>query len=929
MIDELAGDHPRDKARSKLIDLASRMVGETLDDAALVAISGRYEFYNKGIDLFLDSLAKLNDRKGRNVVAFVLVPAGNSGMTNELQNRFGKKLGEISGACGVSTHNLFDAENDPVQKHCTKLGLDNQPGSRVKVIQVPIYLSESDDCLNMPYEAVLRAMDLSAFPSFYEPWGYTPQESLAVGVPTITSDYAGFGRWCNEAGLTAKNGVTVLARVGIDDEEAVNGLDDQLETLLGAEPDASVYDTCRATAQQTAWSDLVENYYEAYGNALASAQDRIERNKKMRSYRRRTVQRPVSVEGARGPRLLNFSVSARLPEELQGLRKLADNYWWCWDPDATSLFEDLSPQRWEACAHNPIRLLREVYREDLEEKARDTAYTEKLTRCVERFERYMDERARAREGSEISLKHPVAYFSAEFAIHESLRIYSGGLGVLAGDHLKSASDVNLPLVGVGLFYRNGYMRQAVTAHGDQIAEDEFNDPRNLPLELMRGQDGKAIEVCINLPSSQVKLQCWKVQIGRVPLYLLDSNVPENRPEDRDITEQLYGGDHENRLRQEIVLGRGGAKVLKKLGIEPSAWHCNEGHAAFLSLERVRGLTKYEGLTFDEAREICRATTVFTTHTPVPAGHDRFGEDLMRRYFSDVSNWVGVPWDRFFALGQADGDQGSFNMTYLAMNFATHINGVSELHGKVSQGLLHSFWNGLLESEVPVAHVTNGIHLPTWTAPKMQALLTRESDAALRSEDFATCTNELADSKVWEVKHEGKRALLGHIEQQIRRGFEQRGDRPALMQQMLDGLDDNALWIGFARRFAPYKRAHLLFSDEARLARILENSDRPVRIVIAGKAHPRDQHGQDILRRVVESTRREPLLGKVFFVENYDIDLARFLVQGVDVWLNTPTRPLEASGDFGNEGLGQRRSQPLDSRWLVVRGLRRRKRLGDR
>ncbi len=894
VIDEIAGPLGRDEARLRLEQLASRFVGEDVSGAAMISISGRYEFHNKGIDLFLDALQRMERLPGRRVVAFVMVPAGNSGVKKALVERLAGAI-PAEGALGISTHNLFDEAHDPVHRRAGELGLTNPRGSRVKLIQIPIYLSPRDDLLQQPYEALLRAMDLSCFPSFYEPWGYTPEESLAVGVPTVTTDRAGFGVWCLENGVGSEQGVQVLRRVGVGFDAAGAALLEMLEAQLAStRPAHELAAVCRSTAQRTAWSALSACYLEAYEQAVAAARRRAQAQTPARP--RRRVPLPKSAGPSHGPRLVHFDVVARIPRELEGLDRLAANYWWSWDPEAQSLFDELSPLRWEACGHNPVRFLREVYPEDLAARASDRGYCERLSRVLARFDAYLHPPRSERESGAVSARHPVAYFSAEFAVHESLRVYSGGLGVLAGDHLKSASDLGLPLLGVGLFYRGGYMRQRLTAAGDQLAEQDPNDPALLPLELVCDAAGAPVRVELTLPSSTLVLQAYRVHVGRVRLYLLDADVPENRPEDRAITRELYGGDHENRLRQEIVLGRGGARLLAALGIEPSVWHCNEGHAAFLSLERVRGLIREHGLTFDEARELCRATTVFTTHTPVPAGHDRFGADLMRRYFSDVPSWLGVPWERFFDLGRADASDGSFNMTYLAISFAAVVNGVSQLHGEVSRKLLHPYWRGLLPGEVPVAHVTNGVHLPTWTGPEIAGLLRRGGEP-LAPADFSAA-GALSDAALWDARSAAKRRLLRELRERIEGGFRRRSDRPMLCEKILAGLDEQALWIGFARRFAPYKRAQLLFRDRERLARLLTDPRRPLRIVLSGKAHPRDALGQQVLREVVALTREEPFAGRIFFVEDYDTGIAARLVQGVDVWLNTPTRPLEASGTSG-------------------------------
>jgi alpha-glucan phosphorylase-like protein len=600
------------------------------------------------------------------------------------------------------------------------------------------------------------------------------------------------------------------------------------------------------------------------------------------------------------PRLTGFEASATLPQSLRGLERLARNFWWVWNGGVRGLFEELGPG-FQRTGENPVAFLQGIGLEALESKARDQDYLRRLQAVCKRFDAYM---ATAQQplpldgagGPAISNKHPIAYFSAEFGVHHSLPIYSGGLGILAGDHLKSASDLGIPLVAVGLFYQFGYMAQQLAADGQQVAADKENRPSKLAVEIVRTADGRPLEVSLPLPGRELFVRAWKAMVGRVPLFLLDTNLPQNRPEDRNITRNLYGGDVETRIQQEIVLGRGGVRVLRALDIRPAVYHMNEGHAAFLTLERTSRLVRGEGLPFDAAREYVAATTLFTTHTPVPAGHDRFAEDLVRRYFGDAEEWVGLPWDRFFALGQASGGTAEFNMTYLAMNFAGYVNGVSKLHGLASQKLLHAFWPGLLESEVPIATITNGVHLATWTHPGIVRLL-RGDDETVRPADFGSA-EKVAPKDLWRVHQGNKALLLDAVRGALTRAFHARGDSPVMLSAMLAGLDDKALYLGFARRFAPYKRAHLLFSEPERLRRILNSPDRPVRIVVAGKAHPRDKMGQDILKSIVQLARSPEFIGRVFFVEDYDIALARALVQGVDVWVNTPTRMEEASGTSG-------------------------------
>lgn len=890
VIDELAaGD--RLATRRSLARIAGALVGDDVQDAAFLALAGRYEVHNKGIDLLLDALARLQGSDGRRIVLFVLVPAGNSGPNGELSDRLAGRDGDgAHEPLGLCTHNLFDESGDPVHVRCRELGIDNAAGSRVRVVQIPIYLRVDDGFLDREYEAVLAAMDLGVYPSFYEPWGYTPQEALAVGVPTVTTDLAGFGRWATANGLGPEHGITVLRRDRVPYEQVVATAAQTIDELVsGPALDDALRARCREAAGRTAWRDLYANYQEAYRSAVDAIEARSTSGVQPFRLPRRTLPQPGS---GRTPRLTAFEASARLPQSLRGLERLARNFWWVWNPAARALFEDLA-DGFARAGENPVAFLQGLDLQALERRAADTSFQRRIADVMREFDAYM-RGGDAPDG--LTAEHPVAYFSAEFGVHQSLPVYSGGLGILAGDHLKSASDLAVPLVGVGLFYRFGYMRQQLTNDGQQVAADRENRPTKLALELVRDEHGVPLEVRVPMPGREVALRAWCARVGRVRLYLLDADVPQNAQEDRDITRNLYGGDSETRIRQEIVLGRGGVRLLRALGVRPAVYHMNEGHAAFLTLERTSRMVKGQGLPFEAAREYVAQTTLFTTHTPVPAGHDRFGEDLVRRYFGDAEDWVGLPWERFFALGQAAPGGGEFNMTYLAMHFAGYVNGVSRLHGIASQRLLHPFWPGLLAREVPIDSVTNGVHLATWTDPGLAGLLVPDG-RAVRPAAFERA-EQLPPADLWAAHERNKRRMLRSVGDALTRTFQVRGDSPVALSAMLEGLRDDALYLGFARRFAPYKRAHLLFHDPERLRRILDDAERPVRIVVSGKAHPRDQRGQDILKSIVQLARSPQFLGRVLFVEDYDIAVARALVQGVDVWVNTPTRMEEASGTSG-------------------------------
>ena len=893
---EVTAGTTREAARGILSEFASRFLGEDVGTTRLALISGRYEVHNKGVDLFLDALAQLAKQPGPPIIAVLALPAGASGITPALRARLAMPLDEAlrtGVAVGTVTHELHDPDHDPIQTRAHLLGLTNAPGDRVRILQVPIYLRASDDLFGRSYEDLLQGFDLGCFPSYYEPWGYTPMEALAAGVPTITSDCAGFGLYAEDLGLTRADGVHVLARAGRADSDALGDLVAELETWLAGQPvDAA---TCIESARHYSWSKLIEHYGRAFELAIDSARARTMDSGLPPSLPLARTGAPPAPPSAR-PKLAHFEVAASLPLELLPLRRLAANYWWSWNPDAMALFEELSPHGWRRSGANPYLLLQQVWGCDVQARLADASYMERLARVSARFDAYL---ADTTPEVDVDVSRTIIYMSAEFAIHESLRIYSGGLGVLAGDHLKSASDLGLPLVAVGLFYRKGYMRQEINLEGRQVALEERNEPSELPIERVRDAAGLPVCVSIKMPSGPLSVQAWRARIGRIDLILLDTDLPENHPDERSITHALYSGALEHRLRQEVVLGRGGIKVLTAMGIEPSVLHLNEGHAAFAGVEWISTLMHTSGLSFDEARLLVRASTVFTTHTPVPAGHDRFGEDLVRTYFSHVGTYLQLDWQAFLDLGRGGDGHGDadFNMTFLAMNLAGRVNGVSRIHGAVSRRLLAGVWPALLEREVPVSSVTNGVHLSTWVQPELAREL-GAGDRAVRPADFAHGVANLSDGQLWGVRQKARGKLIGTLRERIEQHGIRRGVRPAILRSALDGLDPNALYIGFARRFAPYKRAALLFQDVGRLAAILARADRPVRILIAGKAHPNDGRGQELLQTIADLCRSPALLGKVLLLEDYDMHLARTMLHGVDVWLNTPTRGDEASGTSG-------------------------------
>ncbi len=602
--------------------------------------------------------------------------------------------------------------------------------------------------------------------------------------------------------------------------------------------------------------------------------------------------------------LRTFTVEPSLPDDLRPLLEIAHNLRWSWQGDAQDLFRRLDSERWEECYHNPVAMLGTIDQVRLNEMASDEGFLAHLQRVNDDLQQYIRKPGWWSNTYGRSEQPQVAYFCTEFGISECLPIYSGGLGVLAGDHLKSASELDVPLVGVGLLYQQGYFRQRLNADGWQLELFPRNDFHNMPVELVRRQNGAVLVVDIDLAGGTTKAQVWRVRVGRVSLYLLDTNIPENSPEDRHITAQLYGGDQEMRIRQEIVLGIGGVRALMALGISPKAYHMNEGHSAFLSLERIRQLMASQGVSFHEAREVVAASNIFTTHTPVPAGNDAFEPWLIDKYFSDYLTQLGLEREEFLALGRQDPDntEEPMSLTVMAMRLSGFRNGVSNLHGVVSRKLWSGVWQGVPISEQPIQHITNGVHARTWLSPDLAALYDRYlgPDWHEKPSDMAVwrAVDEIPDTELWRTHERRRERLVAFVRHQMRQQLTKRGAGAAELAAADEVLDPEALTIGFARRFATYKRANLILSDTDRLAALLNNPGKRVQIIFAGKAHPRDNPGKDIIRQIVHIARQEPFRLSMVFLEDYDMNVARHLVQGTDVWLSTPLRPMEASGTSG-------------------------------
>lgn len=630
----------------------------------------------------------------------------------------------------------------------------------------------------------------------------------------------------------------------------------------------------------------------------------------------------VRQTGNSGPTWKKIVVESNVPEELQSLRELSRNLWWAWNSQARVLFQEIDPEIWEECQHNPIVLLEETSLERFDELKSDQAFILRMKSAANQLAKYLNDRKKL-------LGPKIAYFSMEFGLHSSLKIYSGGLGVLAGDFLKEASDSKVDMTGVGLLYRFGYFKQVISAQGEQIAQYDTEHFSKIPIQPVMDENNSWVTISIDMPGRTVYAHVWSVKIGNISLYLLDTDYDANQDPDRFITHHLYGGDNENRLKQEMVLGLGGIRLLEKIGVQADIYHCNEGHAAFIGLERIKNIMEASGLTFNQAQEMIRVSTLFTTHTPVPAGHDSFHVDLFKLYMGHMAQKMKISLSDFLFLGKASAGDDHFNMSYLASNLSQQINGVSMLHGKISKGLLSELYKGFLPEELEnIGYVTNGVHYPTWAASEWIAI----HDKFLKPEKLAEDIHEydedeesrawrniykVQDSVVWETKSRLREGLINYIKQRFTDIHIQRNENPKYIAEAISKLNPKALTIGFARRFATYKRAHLLFRNLDRLAQIVNNPERPVQFLFAGKAHPADKAGQDLIKFIIDISKRPEFIGRILFIQNYDMNLAKIMVQGCDVWMNTPTRPLEASGTSGEKGVmnGTLHFSVLDGWWV--------------
>ena len=902
-----------DTARERLVEVASAMSAEPVPSNALfVGIGGRYEYRNKGIDVFIDALAQLNREEydGRSVQAFIMIPSGHHGPDKQLVAKLAGTGDEHYQT--QTSHYLMNADYDTITHRLREVGLNNALGDKVKVYFIPSYLNGDDGVFNETYYHLLCGMDLALFPSYYEPWGYTPLEALAFRVPTLTTSLAGFGMWVRTHCGENHPGITVVDRDDTNYDQVVDGVVARIREMGGLELEVrkQYRENAREMAQIALWDHQIVYYQEAYSLALAKVQDGLasyQSKKKIMQYFKTDVTTP---------NWRSILVTRHLPEKLSRLEKLSKNLWWCWNESAKDLFRSIDPEVWHKSGHNPLVVLDTVSIKRFQQLSEDGDFLARMKRVLDEFDTYMAAKAQRKDPS-------IAYFCMEYGLDTSLKIYSGGLGILAGDYLKETSDMNTNLVAIGLLYRYGYFNQVLSAQGYQVAGYDAQDFTKIPAVPVLDAKGNWVTTSVAFPGRKLTARLWKVEVGRTDLYLMDADYEANSPEDREVTYHLYGGSWENRLKQELLLGVGGIRALRKLGLDPQVYHCNEGHAAFIGLERLREYIEKDNLDFSEALEVVRASSLFTTHTPVPAGHDAFEEGMLRQYIGHYPERLKVDWETLMSLGKDNplDVHEKFSMSNLAANISQNVNGVSMLHGKVSQDIFAHMYPGYLPEELFVSYVTNGVHYPTWCAPEWKPV-----HAKVFGPEFAThhydksCFEgiyKVSDAEVWNVKKQLKVKLIEFLRERLMDKSCSNHYSPSELVTILENLRNDVLTIGFARRFATYKRATLLFRDLDRLDKIVNNPVQPVQFLFAGKAHPADKAGQDLIKQIVDISKDPRFIGKIVFVPGYDITLAKRMVQGVDVWMNNPTRPQEASGTSGEKAAmnGTMHFSVLDGWWV--------------
>ncbi|MCF8236028.1 MAG: alpha-glucan family phosphorylase [Bacteroidales bacterium] len=904
------------KARAAVLRVAEALTGSRIGDDVLFTMTGsRYEFHNKGLNLFIRSLGELNGehKKNKKVIALIAVPTAHSGPDSELKQQL--EGADISDSLQgrFNTHKLHEPDKDAILRELSKNKLSNRADDQVCVIYVPAMLNKEDGLFNISYYELLSAMDLTIFPSCYDPWGFTPMESLALQVPSVTTLQTGFGEFIRKKIGKDSQSLNIIDYNCHQETEMIKEIARIIDDFSGYGPDKmqQLKTNAAELAKHFDWQKQIPDWYEAFDLALNKALDRYDLYKSKIQYSLIEDYQPRKHEG---PAWKSISVQPFIPKKLEGLQRMANNLWWSWNYQAEELFSGMDEKLWEQVGHNPITLLNSLSLDQIKKLSNSQKFLKKYKQVIGHFDDYMRKAHHSNEKM-------IAYFSMEFGLHETIRTYSGGLGILAGDFIKEASDQNLNMIGISLFYKYGYFQQGLSTFGEQIAHYPAQEIGKMPLKTVRNKNGQALKITIAFPGRNLYARVWRVDVGRVPLYLLDSDVEENTAEDRKLTHQLYGGDNEYRLKQELLLGVGGIRMLNAMAAEPEVFHCNEGHSAFIGVERLRNHIQEQKLSFEQAVELVRATTLFTTHTPVPAGHDVFSEDLLRTYIPHYTDRLNLNWDEFMNLGRFEDNKGDqFSMSVLAMKLSRKVNGVSRIHGRVTREMFAKMFKGYYPEEIDIGYVTNGVHYHTWTAKEWQELY-KETLGEGFLKDHSDAANwqsihQVDNNRIREIKKHLKSDLVAYLKKKIEQDMTRRQENPKIIFETVEKLNEDALIIGFARRFATYKRAHLLFNNLQRLADLVNDEKRPVVFLYSGKAHPNDKAGQELIKRILEISRKPKFMGKVIFIENYNMRVARMMVHGVDVWLNTPTRPLEASGTSGQKAAlnGVLNCSVLDGWW---------------
>jgi len=901
--------------RELIIEKASELINDQIsNDAILIATASRLEYKNKGIDLFIDAVQEVRDRNkiARELVAFVLVPSqiyGPRGITNSKAHM----TNCLKDCCNVLSHDIHNCNTNPIVNSCHYKQLINKKNDKVRLIYIPAFVNGNDGVFNVKLYSFLKSMDINIFPSYYDSWGYTPMESLSLGMTTVITNLSGFGQWAEKNHPDGIDCLKVFRRDDLNYDACKQSIADFIEfySSVNDQYKCNAKNKALSVIEELSWKTVFSNYKNAYSVAIEKAQ--INKQQIIRNKKEKKMATNLNRNRHNSPAWKGIVVQSNFPDSLKDLNRIANNLWWCWNYEAKELFEELDPILWEQ-TRNPIKVLKEISYDRLLEIQKSEDFMFKYNWVVKKFDKYMNEPSKD--------KHRIAYFSMEYGLDDSLKIFSGGLGVLAGDYLKEASDTNTNMVAVGFLYKYGYFKQKLSLDGDQLATYNQQNVNELPVSPVLDDSGNQKMIQVGYPGRIVNARIWLTNVGRVKLYLLDTDFSDNSEEDRRITHALYGGDNENRLCQELLLGVGGVRTLEAVGEEPELWHCNEGHAAFINLERLRKVIKEQNTSFAEALEIIRASSLYTTHTPVPAGHDSFPEDLMMTYLGQFPERLQLSWNEFMNLGRMyEDNQGEhFSMSNLAANTCQEMNGVSRLHGEVSKDMFKDLWQGYFKDESHIGYVTNGVHYPTWTAKAWQELYEETfGDKFLNNQSDHTFWRKIQsvpDEKIWEIKQKQRSSLLTYVKTKLHDSWIQRYEDPKKLIKVFKSIDKNTLTIGFARRFATYKRAYLLFSNLEKLSKIVNNPERPVQFLFAGKAHPNDKPGQGIIKEIVRISKLPEFVGKVIFLEDYDMTLAKRLVQGVDIWLNTPTRPLEASGTSGMKAVmnGALNFSVLDGWW---------------